>query len=139
MGRFAAGLPSLEASVGRPLIDLAALLVAREHNLQYQWTILEVAALKNGVSPAIIDVVKLRKPTTGLGEKEAALIEFGRELLGKHNVSAETYARAKKVFGQKDLSDFVVNVMAPHARDAVLLIVFDQHLPPGQKPLLPTS
>ena len=89
------------------------------------------------LDPAVIDVVRLRKPTTGLGEKEAALIDFGRELFGKHNVSAETYARAKKVFGQRDLSDFVVNVMTPHARDATLLIVFDQHLPPGQKPLLP--
>ena len=71
------------------------------------------------------------------GEADDDLIDFGRELHGKHTVSAETYARAKKVFGQRDLSDFVVNVMAPNARDAVLLIVFDQHLPPGQKPLLP--
>ena len=43
----------------------------------------------------------------------------------------------KAVFGQQDLSDFVVNVMAPHAREDVLLTVFDQQLPPGQKSSLP--
>jgi hypothetical protein len=64
------------------------------------------------------------------------LIQFGRELLGHHNVGADTYARAKGTFGQQDLSDFVVNV-APHTREDVLLNVFDQQLLAGQKPLLP--
>ena len=58
-------------------------------------------------------------------------------LFGKHNVSAETYARAVRVFGLWDLSDFVVGLMARHASDAGMLTAFDQHLPPGQKPLLP--
>jgi 4-carboxymuconolactone decarboxylase len=137
MGRFAAGLASLEASVGRPLVDLAVLVTAREHDQQYEWTMGELAARKNGLAPAVIEVVRMRKPTAGLGEKEAVLIEFGRELFGDHHVSAATYARAKKVFGQQDLSDFVVNVMAPHARNAVLLTAVDQHLPAGQAPLLP--
>jgi 4-carboxymuconolactone decarboxylase len=137
MGRFAAGLKSLESSQGRPLMALVALVTAREHDEQYDWTMTEVAALRDGLSPAVIDAVRLRKPLTGLGEKEATLIQFGRELFGKHYVTAETYARAKQVFGQRDLSDFVVNVMAPHAREAALLTAFDQHLPAGQKPLLP--
>jgi 4-carboxymuconolactone decarboxylase len=138
MGRFANGLKALETNVGKPLIALAALVTAREYDQQYLWTMNELTAIKDGLSPAIIDVVRLRKPTTGLGEKEAAIIDFGRELHGKHTVSAETYARAKKIFGQENLSDFVVNVMAPNSRDAILLTVFDQRLPAGQKPLLPT-
>jgi len=137
MGRPAAGLKSLEASVGRPLMGLAILVTAREHDEQYDWTMNELTARKDGLDPATIDVVRNRKPVTGLGEKEATLIEFGRELFGKHNVSAETYARAVKVFGQRDLSDFVVRLMAPHASDAGMLTAFDQHLPAGQKPLLP--
>ena len=138
MGRAAAGLKSLEASVGRPLMGLAILVTAREHDEQYDWTMNELTARKDGLDPAVIDVVRNRKPVTGLGEKEATLIEFGRELFGRHNVSAETYARAVKVFGQRDLSDFVVGLMARHASDAGMLTAFDQHLPPGQKPLLPT-
>jgi len=76
-------------------------------------------------------------PTADLSDKEAILIQFGRELLGRHNVGVDTYARAKATFGQQDLSDFVVNVMASHAREDVLLNVFDQQLLAGQKPLLP--
>jgi hypothetical protein len=138
MARFAAGLKSLETSQGKPLIALAALITARLHDQQYDWTMIELAALKDGLSPATIDVVRNHTAATGLPAKEAILIQFGRELFGQHNVSAATYARAKDAFGQQDLSDFVVNVMAPRTREAVLLTVFDQHLPAGQPPLLPT-
>jgi hypothetical protein len=137
MGRFARGLESLESSQGRALIALAILVTAREHDEQYDWTINEIAARKDGLDPAVIDIVRHRRPLTGLGEKEATLIQFGRELFGKHYVTAETYARANQIFGQTDLADFVVGVMAPHAREAALLTAFDQHLPPGQPPLLP--
>lgn len=137
MARFAAGLKSLESSQGRALMALAVLVTAREHNQQYHWTLNELAARRDGLDPAVIDIVRSRKPLGGVGEKEAILVQFGRELFGQHYVTAETYARARQIFGQRDLSDFVVGLMAPHAREATLLTAFDQHLPPGQKPLLP--
>ena len=43
---------------------------------------------------------------------------------------------ALNVFAERDLVDFVT-LMAQHSRDDTVLIGFDQHLPPGQKPLLP--
>src|SRR5262249_41618038 len=71
-----------------------------------------------------------------LAEKDAALIELGREVFGKHFVSADTYARALKAFGERDLVD-LVDLMGQHAADEVLLIAFDQQLIPlGQKRLL---
>jgi 4-carboxymuconolactone decarboxylase len=136
IGRHAAGLKSLETSVGRRLMSVAVLVTALAHNEQYDWTTNELAARKEGLEPAIIDVIRLAKPPTGLGEKETAIIQFGRELFGKHYVSAETYARALKIFGERDLVDFV-NLMALHADDGTLLIAFDQRLPAGQEPLLP--
>jgi hypothetical protein len=135
IARHGGGLKSLEASVGRPLIDVAALISARAHDQQYDWTMTEVAAQRDGVPTAVVDVIRNRKPLTGVGEKEATLIDFGRELFGKHYVEAETYARALQVFGERDLVD-LVGVMAQHADDAALLTVFDQQLPAGQKPLL---
>jgi 4-carboxymuconolactone decarboxylase len=137
MARFAAGLKSLESSQGQALMALSVLVTAREHDQQYDWTQNELAANRDGLAATTIEIVRLRKPLTGLTDKEAAIIQFGRELFGKHYVTAETYGRAKQVFGQRDLSDFVVNVMAPHAREAALLTAFDQQLPAGQKPLLP--
>jgi 4-carboxymuconolactone decarboxylase len=137
IARHAAGLKSLEASVGRPLMDVAALVTARAHDQQYDWTMNEVAAQKDGVAPSVIDVVRNGKAPTGLGEKEATVIELGRELFGKHYVNADLYARALRTFGERDLVD-LVGVMAQHADDATLLTTFDQQLPTGQKPLLPT-
>jgi 4-carboxymuconolactone decarboxylase len=136
IGRHGRGLQSLEASVGRRVMGLAILVTAREHDAQYEWTINETAALKDGLEPTIIDVVRHRKPPNGLAEKDAAVIEFGRELFGKRNVRPETYARALKAFGERDLVD-LVGLMAQHATDGALAIAFDQHLPAGQKPLLP--
>src|SRR5688572_29433200 len=80
IGRHAGGLASLEASVGRRVMALAVLVTAGEHDSQYDWTINELAAVKDGLEPAIIDIVRDRKPLTGVAEKEAALIQFGREL-----------------------------------------------------------
>jgi 4-carboxymuconolactone decarboxylase len=134
--RHAGGLEALEVSIGRRLMVLAILVTAREHDEQYDWTVNEVVALKDGPEPSVIDVVRTRQPLTGLGEREAAIIQFGRELFGKHTVSAETYARALKLFGERDLVD-MIDLMAQHAGDAVLLTAFDQHLPVGQTPLLP--
>lgn len=127
---------SLEAHVGRRLMGLAILVTAREHDQQYDWTMNELTAGKDGLDSMIIDIVRDHKSLTALGEKEAVIIEFGRELFGKHVVTAETYARALKLFGETDLVD-LVDLMAEHSTDATLLTAFDQHLPAGQKPLLP--
>lgn len=131
-----AGRKSLEAHVGKRLMLLAILVTAREHDQQYDWTMNELTARKEGVEPMIIDIVRDRQPLAALGEKEGAIIEFGRELFGKHTVSAETYAHALKIFGETDLVD-LVDLMGQHSTDATLLTAFDQQLPVGQKPLLP--
>jgi 4-carboxymuconolactone decarboxylase len=134
--RHEGSLKSLETSAGRRLMALAILVTAREHDAQYEWTVNEPAAIRDGLEPSTIDIVRLHKPVTGLAEKEAALVQFGRELFGKHVVSPETYARALKAFGERDLVDFV-GLMGQHAGDTVMLAAFDQHLTAGQKPLLP--
>jgi 4-carboxymuconolactone decarboxylase len=127
---------SLEAHLGPGLMGLAILVTAREHDQQYDWTMNELAARRNGLDPMVIDVVRDRKPLAGAGEKEAAIIGFGRELFAKHVVTAQTYARALKIFGETDLVN-LVDLMAEHATDAALLTAFDQRLPAAQKPLLP--
>jgi 4-carboxymuconolactone decarboxylase len=136
IARHAGSLASLEASRGKPLMALAGLVTAREHHSQYDWTTSEATAAKDGLDPRVIDIVRLRQPLDGVGDGEAALIQFGRELFAAHHVSAGTYARALKIFGERDLVD-LVGLMAQHAGDAMLLAAFDQQLPPGQQPRLP--
>ena len=131
-----AGRESLEANVARPLLDLAILVTARAYDDQYTWTLTEPAAVENGLDPAVIEVVRSGGSVAGLEEKEAALIEFGRQLFGPHTVTSETYASAlEAVGGSTNLVD-LVDLMAQHVSDAVLLIAFDQHLPAGVEALL---
>jgi 4-carboxymuconolactone decarboxylase len=129
--RHGGGLRSLQASVALRDIDLAILVSAREHDSQYDWTMNELEAGKDGLEAAVVAAVWDRKPTAGLTEKDASLIEFGRELFSKHVVAATTYARVVKVFGERDLVDLVA-VMGQHASEATMLAAFDQHLPVGQ-------
>ena len=133
--RHGAGRESLEARVPRSLLSLAILVTARSYNVQYDWTLTEIAAADDGLDPVIIDIVREGGSVAGLADREAAVITFGRELFDRHTVSAGTYANALRLFGATNLVD-LVDLMAQHAADATLLIAFDQHLPFGQRPLL---
>jgi 4-carboxymuconolactone decarboxylase len=134
IGLHGGGLKSLETSVPRRDIDVAILVTAREHDSPYDWTVNELAAVKDGLEPRVIDVIRGREPTAGLSEKDSSLIEFGRELFDKHYVTAATYARAVKIFGERNLVG-LVSVMGQHTGEEVLLSAFDQQLPEGQAPL----
>jgi 4-carboxymuconolactone decarboxylase len=127
--RFGTQLP-------RRLSELAILVTAREMSQQFEWAAHEPEARKVGLEQNIIDVVKYRKPLTGLGDKETVIIDFGRQLFQKHAVASDTFARARKLFGDETLVD-LVSLMGNYAQTSVLLNAFDQHLLAGQKPLLP--
>lgn len=118
------------------LVQLAILVTARESDSEYEWTAHEPQGLKAGLQPEIIDVVKYRKSTDGLAEKDAVIIRLGREVLGKHHVDSDTAARALNLFGKQGLVN-IVSLMGDYASTAILLNAFDQHVRPTDKPLLP--
>jgi 4-carboxymuconolactone decarboxylase len=123
--------------LGTRSTELAILVTARELDIQYQWTSHEPVALEAGLEPAIIDIVKYRKSPAGLGERDALVIRFGRELLGDRRVSAETFTHALNVFGTRNVTD-LAGLMAFY--EFLYLssnATFDIQMPPGQKPLLP--
>src|SRR5437588_6867123 len=88
--------------------EIAILTTAREMDSQFEWSAHEPEALKEGVEPAIIDVIKYRKPTAALSETEATVIELGRQLWRDHKVKSETFAKAKELFGPHKLVDLVL-------------------------------
>jgi 4-carboxymuconolactone decarboxylase len=124
------------AGIEPRLMELAILVVARETDSQFEWTAHEPPALNAGLEQRIIDIVKHRRPLTELGEKEAAIIQLGREALGRRKVEPETFARARKLFGRQGVVN-IVSLMSHYAATAMLLTTFDQQLRPGQQPLLP--
>src|SRR5213083_1454374 len=69
-----------ETTLERRLTELAIIVTARELDNQFEWTAHEPAALQEGLDAAIIEVVRHRKPISGLGTKETLIISLGREL-----------------------------------------------------------
>ena len=120
------------------LVELAILVTARVSDSEYVWTAHEPQGLKAGLQRETIDIVKYRKPTNGLPEKDAVIIDLGREAIGKHHVSSDTAARAMNLFGKQGLVN-IVSLMGDYASTAILLNAFDQHVRPTDKPLLPIS
>ncbi len=124
--------------LGGRLKELIRLIVSREMDQAFEWTVHEPVALKEKLEPSIIDVVRLGKPLTGVPEKEAAMIQLGREYFQTHKVSSATYARALKALGEKNLIDMCV-LMGDYTETAVLLSVNDVRLPHDLPSLLPVK
>jgi len=118
------------------LVELAILVTAREMDCVYVWTAHEPAAQKAGLQQEIIDIVKFRRPVTKLAEKDALIVQLGRDAIGKHKVSSDTFARAQKQFGNQGLVN-IVALMGDYAATTMMLNVADQHVRPKDTPLLP--
>jgi len=56
--------------------ELAILTTARELASHFEWAAHESAALGEGIAGEIIDIIKHRKPTSGLEEADAVVIEL---------------------------------------------------------------
>jgi 4-carboxymuconolactone decarboxylase len=125
-----------QTGFGDRLTEIAILVTAREMDNQFEWSAHDKGARMAGVEPAIIDVIKYRKPVTGLGEKESVIIRYGRELFQQKKVSSPTFAEALRLFGKRGLVD-LTSLMALYTATANLLNAFDMQLPEGESPQLP--
>lgn len=131
------GSGDLEKSlVDMRIQELARLVVSREMDQAFEWTLHEPVALKEGLDPEIIDVIRYRKSLVGVPEKEASIIQLGREIFQNKKVSSETYARVLKQVGKRDLVD-LCDYMGNYVKTAILLHTFDARLPYDRKSLLP--
>jgi 4-carboxymuconolactone decarboxylase len=131
------GIPTGENSpVGPRLFQLAVLIVAREIDQQYEWSAHEPAGLRQGLEQSVIDVVKYDRPVTGLAEKDATLITFGRSLLRENQVSSELWADMVRLFGRQNTID-LLGIMGDYLRVGIMLNAVNQQQPPSRPALLP--
>ncbi|HEX3377219.1 MAG TPA: carboxymuconolactone decarboxylase family protein [Candidatus Acidoferrales bacterium] len=125
-----------KAGIDPRIVELVILVSAREADCAYVWNAHEPQGLKAGLPKETIDIVKYRKPIAGIAEKDAAIIQLGREVLEKHRVESETAARALKLFGRQGMVN-IISLMGDYASTEILLNTFDQHVRPSEKSLLP--
>jgi 4-carboxymuconolactone decarboxylase len=130
-----------DSGLGDRLTEIAVLTTAREMENQFEYTQWETHGRRPGeghIDDNIIDIIKYEKPVRGLDEKDAAIITYGRELLGQKKVSPETFAHILHLFGPRGTVD-LTELMALYVATGVELNAFDMQLRPGQKPLLPAQ
>ena len=131
-----------ETGLPNRLVEIAVLVAAREMECQYEWTQWESHGRDpkdpRKIEPEIIDIIKYEKPIVGLGEKETAIIKFGRETFGDRYTTSETFAEVLRLFGRKGTIDLLW-LMANYSGDAAELTAFNNQLRADQMPLLPPS
>jgi len=115
--------------------ELAILVACRETNYNLEWNGHEPSAVKAGIDAKVIDVVRHRGPLTGLDEKDATVIRFGRQMLTDKKVDSATFAKAVELWGRRSVMDMVA-VMNTYAVSGYFAIAVDEH-PAEGKPALP--
>ena len=127
-----------ESVLGPVLQEVAVLVAAREVNgvgNVYLWTDHEHGVARQlGIKSEVIDIIKYRKPITGIDEKQACVIEYGRELIGPHALTPETFAHALKLFGKKGVAE-LTEELGQYVVMGMVNKAFDMHNRPNQEAL----
>jgi 4-carboxymuconolactone decarboxylase len=111
--------------------ELAIMVACRETNYNLEWNGHEATALKNGVDAKVLDVIRKKGALTGLDEKDAAVIRFGRQMFTDKKVDAATFAKIVELFGKRGAMDMVA-VMNTYAVSGFFGIAVDEHAAPGK-------
>jgi alkylhydroperoxidase family enzyme len=114
--------------------ELAIMVACRETNYNLEWNGHEATALKNGVDAKLLDVVRARGSLSGVDEKDAVVIRFGRQVLTDKKVDSATYAKVAEIYGKKGAMD-IVAVMITYADSGFYGIAVNEQPAAGKKPL----
>ena len=114
--------------------ELAIMVACRETNYNLEWNGHEATALRNGVDAKLLDVVRARGPLTGVDEKDAVVIRFGRQMFTDKKVDSATYAKVVEIYGKKGAMDLVA-VMITYADSGFYGIAVNEQPAPGKSPL----
>lgn len=125
-----------ETSLPPRLSELAILTTAREWSCQYEWHFHVVEAEKGGLSPAVIEAIRLGRRPEFENADETAVYAYARELLRNRRVSDETYQLALDTLGTVG----IVELTALIGYYNMIAMTLNEHrvpLPTGATPALP--
>jgi 4-carboxymuconolactone decarboxylase len=108
--------------------EVAVLTAAREFDIAFVWAAHVPAAQRAGVSAATIDAIRNRSSLSALSKREQMIVSVGRDLVGKHQLSAEMFEQARAELGERDLIE-VVAAMGYYVMIGAVLIATDMELP----------
>jgi 4-carboxymuconolactone decarboxylase len=114
------------------LNEMAILITGRLWRSQVEWYAHAPLAVKAGLSPEIVADLKAQKRPANMKADEAAVYDFVMDLSTKHQVSDETFARARQILGEQQVVDLTA-VTGTYVTVAMLLAMAEESVPPGKE------
>jgi len=114
--------------------ELAILVACRATNYNLEWNAHEASGVRAGIEAKVIDVVRNNGPLTGLNEKDATVIRFGRQLFNDRKVDSATFAKVVELWGKRGAMDMVA-VMNTYAVSGYFAIAVDERAAEGKASL----
>lgn len=112
------------------LNEFAILITARHWTAQFEWQAHHKAALKAGLSPALIDALAAGKRPSTMQPDEQAVYNFCTEVLRTQHASDAAFQAAKDHFGERGVVD-LMGVMGYYSFVSMMLNVDGYPLPDG--------
>jgi 4-carboxymuconolactone decarboxylase len=122
-----------KTSVPLRLNEFAILITGRLWRSQVEWFAHAPLAIKAGLSPEIVADLKANRRPANMKPDEAVVYDFVMELSTKHQVSDETFDRAKQILGEQQVVDLTA-VTGTYVTVAMLLAMAEEGVPPGKEP-----
>jgi len=88
--------------------ELAICVTAREYDAAVEWAAHAPLALKEGASPAAVEVVRQRGATAGLPADEALTIDAVRTLFNEHELTDSQYTQVEAAYGLQGVIELTV-------------------------------
>ena len=120
-------------SVPLRLNEFAILIIGKQWRSQVEWFAHAPLAIKSGLSPEVVSELKANKRPANMKPDEAIVYDFVTELSAKHQVSDETFKRAKQLLGEQQVVDLTA-VAGTYVTVAMLLAMAEEGVPPGKEP-----
>jgi len=121
-----------ETSVPLKLNEFVILIIGRQWRSQVEWFAHAPLAIKAGLSPDIVSELKANRRPSNMPAEEAAVYDFVTELTTKHEVSDETFNRAKTLLGEQQVVDLTA-VAGTYIAVAMQLAMSEGSVPPGKE------
>lgn len=118
-------------SVPTRLNEFAILIQGRLWNAPIEWVAHYPLALKAGLSESVAEDLRQGKRPAAMKSDEAVVYDFCTELSLKHEVSEETWKRARAIFTDQQIADLIA-VSGTYVTVAMMLNATEAPLPAGK-------
>jgi len=126
-----------ESTLPKKIQELAMLVTARAMDCQFIWNAHAARGRREGLSDALVDALRDRRPLPSLPADEAAVVHYGTEFFTTHKVSQATFQAALDQFGAQGLTE-LTTLMGYYALLAFNANAFEIDLPAQRtEPVLP--